>query len=41
MFRPFEAGDSNEPEPIVRYEYPDPITARLSEHMTDEKEVPW
>ena len=38
-FRPVEAEDSYEAECIVQREYPGAITASLSEHMTDEKEV--
>ena len=38
-FRPVEAEDSYEAEQIVRREYPGAISASLSEHVTDEKEV--
>ena len=38
-FRPVEAEDSYEAEQIVQCEYPEAITASLSNNMTDEKEV--
>ena len=40
-FRPVEAADAYGAEQVVQHEFPDAVTATLSERVTDKREIGW